>query len=534
MASVIFCHGPILTMEDGPAPQAVLVQDGYIRAVGTLQELTALAPHAQLRDLEGHALLPAFLDPHSHITALAATLGLAQLGPAGSFSQIGAILRDFQQANSIPAGQWVVGFGYDHNVLEEGGHPTRHVLDAALPNHPVLITHASGHMGVVNTAGLKALRISSQTPNPEGGSIGRESDGVTPSGYLEETAFIRTTSVMPAPSLDSSLSALQRAQQVYLSHGITVIQDGLTDQARYQLLSTAGDRGLLTAKVVGYADMKTAPQLVQAPAHGRFSVGGYKIFLDGSPQGRTAWMLEPYLGGEAEYRGYPVYRDEEVVDFCSTALSQGRQLLAHCNGDAAAQQFLDALKTAEERTGCKAAPTRPVMIHAQLLRPEQLPQLKKLGVVPSFFAAHVYYWGEIHQRNFGPDRAALISPLADACRLGLPFTLHQDSPVIQPNMLESIWCAVTRQTRNGQILGPEERISPLEALKGVTIHAARQYSLEEERGSIRPGKVADFVILDADPTAVDPAQLRQISVLETIVQGECVYAAPSDSQGDRT
>ena len=525
MAAVIFCHGHILTMEEGPAPEAVLVVDGDIRAVGTLNELTAFAPNARLWDLEGHTLLPAFLDPHSHITALASSLDLAQLGSAGSFSQLKTILRDFQQANSIPPGQWVVGVGYDHNVLEEEAHPTRQILDAALPHHPVLITHTSGHMGVVNTAGLKALGISSETPDPDGGSIGREADGFTPNGYLEESAFLRASSQMPSPSFDASLSALQRAQQVYLSQGITVIQDGLTDQARYELLAAAGDRGLLTAKVVGYADMTSNPQLVQSPAHGRFSMGGYKIFLDGSPQGRTAWMMDPYLGGEAGYRGYPAHRDADVEEFCSTALSQGRQLLAHCNGDAAAGQFLRALQKAEERTGRSAATIRPVMIHAQLLRPEQLPQLKKLGVIPSFFAAHIYYWGQIHEKNFGSARASLISPLADTCRLGIPFTLHQDTPVIQPNMLETVWCAVNRLTKDGRVLGPGERISPLEALKGITIYAAQQYGLEWERGSIRPGKTADFVILDADPTEIDPLQLNQISVLTTIVQGECVYTA---------
>ncbi len=513
--NILWTGGPILTMEEGPAPEAVLTSEGRIAAVGSLSALEAIAPSADRRDLQGRCLLPAFVDSHSHITALAATLDLCQLGAAGSFDDILSALKDFRHDRDIPPGGWVVGFGYDHNVLDERSHPTKEVLDRAFPDCPVLITHASGHMGVANSAALRSVGICAGTPDPSGGRIGRSSDGRTPSGYLEEAAFHAVSSAIPSPAPAEAVKNLKRAEEVYLSHGITLVQDGLTDQSRYTLLSGAG----LTVDVIGYADMAGAPELA-----GRPGIGGYKIFLDGSPQGRTAWMLQPYAGSEDGYCGYPAHTDEAVTAFVAQALREGRQILAHCNGDAAAEQYLRCTARAAVETGLSPASIRPVMIHAQLVRRDQLARMADLSIIPSFFAAHLWYWGDVHMENFGPDRAATISPLRWAADLGLPFTLHQDTPVIAPDMLESVWCAVSRLTRKGRVLAPELRISPLEALRAVTIHAARQYFLEQDRGSIAVGKRADFVVLNADPVTAPPAGIRDIQVLETVKNGEPVWS----------
>lgn len=519
MEQTLYCNGTILTMEEGPAPQAVLTEDGRIRAVGTLAELEALAPGAARRDLEGRTLMPAFLDPHSHLTALASTLDLCPLGSAASFGDIARLLLEFQRERHMAPDQWLIGFGYDHNVLSERAQPDRHALDEAFPETPVLISNASGHMGAVNSAALRLLNITADTPDPEGGKIGREADGRTPSGYLEENAFIRLASAMPGPSPAQAARNVERAEEIYLSHGITLIQDGLTDTGRYALLSAAR----LKTEAVGYADLKNTPELIDRP-----HIGGYKIFLDGSPQGKTAWMLEPYASNGPDqpgYCGYPIYSDEEVTGFVRTALTQGRQLLAHCNGDAAAEQYIRCCRAAQEETGRPVADIRPVMIHAQLVRRDQLAEMKALGIIPSFFAAHLWYWGDVHAENFGPDRAASISPLGWAEELGLPFTLHQDTPVIQPDMLETVWCAVNRLTREGKTLGQALKLSPMAALRAVTVHAAYQYFREDTLGSIAPGKQADLIVLSADPTAVAPMDIRSIKVLETIHSGRTVWQA---------
>lgn len=528
MRQVIYYGGSILTMETAPAPEALLSVGGDIAALGDRAALEDQAPDAERVDLEGRALLPAFLDSHSHITALASTLELCQLGAADSFASIGEILRDFAAERPPEPGSWITGFGYDHNVLKERAHPTRQVLDRFFPDTPVLITHASGHMGVLNSAALRACGITADTPDPAGGKIGREDDGRTPSGYLEENAFRAAAAKSPMDRNRQGADLLRRAEEVYFSHGITVIQDGVTGQGEYQMLVGAAGAGALTADVVGYVDMEKAPELVKCPYWGRSSnglrLGGYKIFLDGSPQGRTAWMLEPYQGG-GMYRGYPIYDDETVTGFVRRALEEGVQLLAHCNGDAAAAQYIRCCRTAQEQTGRPVREIRPVMIHAQLVRPEQLAEMAALGILPSFFAAHLWYWGDVHVENFGERRAASISPLSECVRLGLPFTLHQDTPVIQPDMLESLWCAVNRTTRSGRTLGPEYRITVREALKAVTVNAACQYFMEDRRGTLAVGKAADFVILDRNPLAVRPDELRTLRVLETIKNGETVYRA---------
>ena len=197
------------------------------------------------------------------------------------------------------------------------------------------------------------------------------------------------------------------------------------------------------------------------------------------------------------------------------------QLLAHCNGDAAAAQFLRVCQKVEDE-GLPLKSLRPVLIHGQLLGTDQLPAVRQLGIIPSFFAAHVYHWGDIHVKNFGLRRASHISPAASALAEGIPFTFHQDAPVIQPDMLETIWCSAVRLTKGGLKLDAQA-IPAAEALKAVTINAAYQYFEENEKGSIEPGKRADFVILDRNPLETDPMELRQIKILQTIKDGETVF-----------
>ena len=223
-------------------------------------------------------------------------------------------------------------------------------------------------------------------------------------------------------------------------------------------------------------------------------------------------MTKPYEGEES-YRGNPTKTNEEVENAVHKAVEEERQLLAHCNGDAAAEQYIQAC---QKQPIEKLKKIRPVMIHAQTVRKDQLEEMKKIGMIPSFFIAHVYYWGDIHLKNLGEDRASSISPAKSAEELGLIYTFHQDSPVLPPNMLETIWCAVNRTTKNGVLLGKEEQISVYEALNAVTISAAYSYFEEEEKGSIRKGKKADFVLLDKNPLKVPKEEIKNIKVIEVI------------------
>ena len=524
---ILFTNGTIRTMErESPAAQALLVRDGRVAAVGSLAAVEDQAGIDVRRvDLAGRTLLPSFLDAHSHFTAVANQFLQADLSGCRSWADIRNRIRDYIRRERVPAGQWVTAQGYDHNQLSECRHPDRACLDAAAPENPVVICHQSGHMGVFNTAALERLGVTGDTTCPAGGVIG-QACGV-PTGYMEENAFLEFQKQVPMMPLEAFLGAYRKAQDLYASHGITTVQEGLLRRELVPLYQALLADGSLKLDVVAYGDeegVAAARQALPDSARryqGHFKLGGYKMFLDGSPQGRTAWLRQPYRG-EAAYRGYGPLTDAQVLDMVRRAGTEGMQLLAHCNGDAACAQYLAALETAA-REGVDLAAMRPVMIHAQLLGRDQLPAVKRLGVIPSFFVAHVYHWGDIHWENLGPDRADRISPAGSAAELGIPFTFHTDAPVIPPDLLETVWCAVDRVTRSGRLLGAEERVDARTALEAVTANAAFQYFEERDKGTLSPGKRADLVILDRDPLAVPPEELRDIRVLETWKDGAAIF-----------
>lgn len=529
MQASLFFGGPILTLAGAPV-SALLVADGRVQAAGDLDALRERAPEgAQLVDLQGNTLLPAFMDAHSHITALASTLSSVDLTDAQSLEEIAQRVRAYVQERGLPAGRWVTGFGYDQNRLKEHRHPDRALLDAACPDHPLVVTHASGHMGVMNSLALRIAQVDADTADPAGGKIGRGADGA-PNGYLEETAFTAHASVVPPPDEAEQLDLLERAQQVYLRNGVTTVQDGLTKTAEWNRLRKLARQDRLLVDTVCYADLKDHRELFLAHRTGgayrqRLRMGGYKIFLDGSPQGRTAWMSQPYERGEKGYCGYPIYTDAQVLSMVKTALTDEVQLLAHCNGDAAAEQMIACYARALAEHP-RTPPLRPVMIHAQLVRPDQLARMGRMGMMASFFVAHTYYWGDVHLENFGQERALDISPVRAAVENQVRYTLHQDTPVLPPDMIDTLWCATNRVTRKGVVLDAAQRVTPAEALAGVTANVAYQYGEQEHKGSLEPGKLADMVILSGNPLATPPDQLKRLRVLATLKEGVCRYRAP--------
>ena len=524
----LYFGGTIITMDPAnPQIEAILVEDGRIKKIGTLKQLqTECSSYTNFVDLKGKTLLPAFIDAHSHLTAYASTLNIVQLEAATTFTQIAQKIKTFIQEHHVQPGEWISGFGYDQNKLVEKQHPDKKLLDQIAPNNPIIIAHQSGHMGVVNSAALKALGIDQTTADPAGGKIGRQYNSQEPNGYLEETAFTNSSSKIPQPTLAQQFESLQAAEKIYLSNGIITIQDGLVREKEWQLLKAAAAKNILQTDVVGYIDLNLTPQLLTQNRQylndyqQNLKIGGYKIFLDGSPQGKTAWMTQPYLGEPKDYCGYPIYTDKQVQAFFQTIAQEKVQLLVHCNGDAAAAQMI---KICQEVLGEQAPSLRPVMIHAQLVRRDQLPIMRQLGMIASFFTAHTYYWGDVHLQNFGQERAFAISPAATALKDDVCFTFHQDSPVIPPNMIETLWCAVNRFSKNGLVIGPEERISPYQALEAITSKAAYQYFEEKDKGTLAIGKQANFVILDQNPLTYPKEDLRDLRVMTTIKKDEILY-----------
>lgn len=521
----LYYNGDIITMAQETCPRAVLCEDGKIVATGDTESLAPLAD--RLFDLKGRTMLPAFIDGHSHITTVANTFAIADLSHAASVAEIIRIMKDYISSMEFrDKDEFVVGFGYDNNFFPDKAHPTRRDLDEITVEYPVIISHSSGHMGVCNTKRLQLMGLDRSTVDPQGGRIGRYADGSL-NGFLEETAFTDNTKVVKQPGYEDMCRYFDAAQKEYFRYGITTVQDGFTGVKEWALLKKLSDDHMLKADVVCYIDIAKAPQLLTDNAGynktyvNNLKTGGYKLFLDGSPQGRTAWMKTPYKDS-GDYRGYPVYTDTQVLDYVLKSLREEQQLLCHCNGDAAAQQFIDSFEKADKLLGT-AENFRPVLVHGQLAQPSQMERLHRLGIIASFFVAHIWQWGDVHLSNFG-QRAETICPVNSAVKNGVVTTFHQDSPVLPPDMLHSVWCAVNRKTKNGILLDRSEAVSVYDALKSVTINAAWQYGEENSKGSIETGKDASFVILSDNPLCCEKDKTDDITVEYTILRDEIVYS----------
>lgn len=389
----------------------------------------------------------------------------------------------------------------------------------------------------MNTKALELCGITKDTKNPLGGLIGREKNSNEPSGYLEEKAFMQYSQKIKAPNIDFT-ELVNRAENNYLKNGVTTTQEAFMTQKEFALLQPLFENDLLKMDIVGYVDLNQSRDLAiqNMDLHNNyknhFKIGGYKIFLDGSPQGRTAWLTKPYLpipgadvnstDGDPTYRGYSAYTDEQIENFVKQSLSDKMSLHAHCNGDAAADQLINSFNKVLSQT--KQTETyRPTMIHTQVIRPEQFYQMEKLNMIPSMFIAHIWYWGDIHLANLGEERAMIISAANSALKAKTKITFHQDTPVIEPNMMETIWCAVNRISKNGIQFAEEEKISSYQALKAITINAAYEIWEEDSKGTIEKGKRADFVILDKNPLTIPDMEIENIKVLKTIKDGKIVF-----------
>lgn len=528
----LYYGGDILTMvKETDAPEAVLVTDGKIEYVGSLKEARTLAGEAvEEADLAGKTLMPSFIDPHSHISMYSQFSAFADLSECTTFGEIVEILKRYQEEKQIGEDGIIMGTGYDHNFLQEEAHPTCKVLDEVSETIPVCLFHTSGHMAVANTALLKLAGLNKESREPEGGHYGRDEQGEL-NGYLEEVPAL-TPVLMTAFSRVKTdpMKQIAAVQDIYLKYGITTAQDGAAGREAIEGFLQLAEYGVFKLDVVAYAtsDENGISELLSAHPkaadqyQNHFKIGGAKIILDGSPQGRTAWLSKPYEGEEI-YCGYPTHGDNAVEKMVQAAVDGGYQILAHCNGDAASDQYIRCYKKALAASGKEAADLRPVMIHCQTVRDDQLDEMAEIGMIPSIFVAHTYYWGDVHLKNLGWERGSRISPVRSALERGLKYNFHQDSPVLKPDMMQTVWCAVNRITRKGVKIGEEQCISVFDALKGVTINAAYAYHEEDRKGTIEPGKLADLVILEKNPLKVSPEELKDIAVEETIKEGKTLY-----------
>jgi predicted amidohydrolase YtcJ len=537
-ADRVFVGGKVVTLDDAkPSAEALAVRAGRIVAVGTLAEIEAWKGDAtQVSELSGAALLPGFIDAHGHVSGAGFFASVANLlpapdGSANDMNALAAALRAWGATDAAREAGWIVGMGYDESQLAEKRHPTRKDLDRVSADVPVIAIHISGHLAVVNTRALGRLGISKATLDPAGGAIQRDTTG-EPTGLLEENAFF---SVYPKlPSFDP-VAQLEKGQALYAANGFTTAQEGRATPPVMKGLLSAAAAGKLSLDVLAYPDMLANPADVMSSKYrgaqylDHLRIAGWKLSLDGSPSAKTAWLTQPYFvpppGQPRDYRGYPQIEQAVLDAKIDEAFAAGVQVIVHCNGDAAIDSLLEAVRKATQKYG--PGDRRTVAIHAQTARADQLDAMVELGVIPSFFTLHTFYFGDYHRdSSLGPERAANISPEGWALAKGLRFTSHHDAPVVPPNALRVLWAQVTRKTRSGKVLGPEQRVTPEVALKAITAWAAYQSYEEANKGTLEPGKLADLVVLDKSPLAVAPDALDDLKVLETIKAGQTIYRAP--------
>ena len=562
--------GDILTMR-GNTPvyvEALVEENGTILFTGNVSEAKSRYADARLVDLNGSTLMPGFFDPHGHLFMTTLSTAYIDLSPPpiGKIDSIAALqkaLKDYISRRHPKPGEWIVGMNYDDTLLKEKRHPTRKDLDAVTTDNPIFLLHISSHLAAVNSKALQTAGIDDKTHDPKGGRFRRDAQGHV-TGVMEEGAammpFLRK---IPQPDPQTARRYIRKTlTEKFVKEGITTVQDaGTTTPPFWHLLKTMADAGELPVDVIAYpgADYMGLLEHYERDKHYRnhLRLGGMKIVLDGSIQGYTAYLRHPYFSlpasiepkpascrttvvaalfagsdrnatlSSTEHRSYvgkPNYTQEELDRLVAKAIEKRWHLLVHCNGDAASQMYIEAMRKALRRFPRKDH--RSTVIHAQMITETQLDEVKKLGMYLSMFPGHIYYWGERHEKLFlGPKRAARLDPMRSALKRGINLTLHADAPVTPTRILDIVQFAVERKTRSGKVLGADQRIDVYDALKGVTINAARQHFEEKEKGTLEPGKKADMVILSDNPLKVDKDAIRHIRVLETIKEGRVVYRA---------
>ncbi|RLQ21712.1 amidohydrolase [Seongchinamella sediminis] len=539
MADTIYSGGAIITIDDSaPRAEAVAVKDGRILAVGTLADVDAFRGDAtESFDLDGRAMLPGFVDSHGHMVfggfqAMVANLLAPPDGEVTDIASLQATLSNWARDNDeiVKSAGAIVGFGYDNAQLAELRHPTREDLDAVSTEYPIIIVHQSGHLGVTNSKGLEMAGIDGSTENPSGGVIRRRADG-EPNGVLEEYAFFPVFFSVLGKLGEQGMEDFARAgSRLWASYGYTTAQDGRTDANTVAVTRKVGSEGDLPIDVVAYPDVLENKDFIKANVSREYEnkvrVGGCKLTIDGSPQGFTALRDRPYYDPVGEYpedyAGYAAITREQTRDAVNWCYENGFQILVHANGEGASDMLIAALEEAQAKFGKVA--NRPVLIHGQLLREDQIDSYKRLGVFPSLFPMHTFYWGDWHsEHTVGPEAARNISPTGWLVQRGMKFGTHHDAPVALPDSMRVLSATVTRRTRSGMILGSEQRVDVMTALKAMTLWPAWQHFEEDRKGSIEVGKLADFVILSDDPTAIDPDAIADIDVLVTIKEGSVIF-----------
>jgi hypothetical protein len=531
--------GTIITM-DGPVPrtvQAVVARGGKIVFAGSEARARKIAgPQAEDHDLNGATMLPGFVDAHSHFSMLMQVNTGIDLDagdqPPGDIPALISLIRHGIEARKIADSDWVVAWNYKDAPLAEKRHVTRDDLDAAFPGRKVVLIHFTGHGLVASSAALAAAGVKDDTPNPPGGLFLRDAKG-RPNGVVFESALAAFFQVLPRPTPAQMLSALDATQMGYARLGYTHAQDGATQIPELNFLLSQPARAAMKVDLAilpsygGLDNLLARQDLKMGQYQGHTKIQGVKFVLDGSPQARTAYFTRDYKLGSPEghhpWHGQPIIKQDEFDAMAAKVHARGWQLFVHANGDAAIDMAIKGFDT----LGIKAADDRrPVVIHSQFQRADHLPAYQRIGVGPAYFSNHTYYFADIHRTNFPSEVVGFISPFKAAMRAGLHPSNHSDAPVTRLDPFTQLWSSMARTSLSGVVSGADQRLSAYEGLQMLTTGPAWQVFEDNRKGRIKPGLLADFVVLDRNPLTTPLDQIRAIKVMMTAKEGQIIWQRP--------
>ncbi|WP_201798132.1 amidohydrolase [Photobacterium kishitanii] len=541
-ADAIYSGGNIITMNDAqPSVQAIAVKDGKIIGVGDTNKIneTFKSTNTQLIDLNNKSLLPGFIDAHSHYFNSLQVANQAQVyaPPSGTGKDVDSILtaiKKYADENNVPKGELIIAYGYDDTVMPNGRLLNRDDIDKVFPDNPVRIDHVSMHGTVMNSLALKKYGYNDQTVTPAGGVIVRKEGTNEPYGLIMETAFLPVLAQAEVMSAEQEIAATKAGQQLYAQNGITTAHEGATHLNQFETIKRASDANANIIDVIVYPFITDVDAiLAKYPIdqwqkyNNHFKVGGIKVTIDGSPQGRTAKFTTPYLAGgpagEQHWLGELTFPQDTINTMIKKVYDLNVPLNIHANGDGAIDAFFEAHLSAAN--GDLTKDRNITMIHAQFSRKDQLSKFKEYKIRPSFYTLHTYYFADAHLKNRGKKQTDYISPMRDAIDIGLHPTNHTDFVVAPLDQMMMLSSAVNRLSRHNEVIGTTQRITPLEGLKAMTIWAAEQYNEEMNKGSLEVGKLADMVILDNNPLTIEPTKIKDIKIVETIKEGNTIYMA---------
>ena len=491
----LFINANVVTMDpQRPSADAFLVCGDKFTAVGSAADLRPQTPpDVEVVDLGGATVVPGFIETHNHISYYSECIKMVDCSPYANRDVDEVKERIRERAAQAEPGEWVLGWGYDDTMIGGARHLTRQDLDEVAPNNPVFIMHTSVHLSYTNSRSLALGGITKDTPQPDGGSFDVDENG-EPTGVLREGgAQMIVAQHLPAPDVAYYEEALPLAMAEFNRQGVTSVHDGAVGaptpgDVTWQAYIKMEQEDRLTLRVYTTTMFYFFDHYLQAGLGRGFGsdylkIGAVKMFQDGSIQGLTGALADDYQC-QPGHVGALIRPQEEMDELIARYHSQGQQIACHANGDRA----IDSVITAFERAQAKypQPELRHMIIHCQMATEDQIARMKALKLIPSYFPNHVHYWGDRHESLFiGPDRAARVDPLGSSVRAGLRFTLHADTPVTPISPLHSMHCAVNRITSSGKLLGPDQRITPYEALKAFTVDAAYCSFEEEIKGAVK-------------------------------------------------